>query len=109
MHALFLSLGGFLTSIFGASLSFFVAKWNGRIIFKQAQILLMFGMMAILYNGVTAALGAIYMAMPTWLSVPYSWVAPSNINQLIVVYVGFRIALAVYRWKHTQIKSLYGA
>lgn len=109
MGVMFLGLGNFLASLFGKSLGFFVAKWNGKILFKQAALVLILGLMVLLYTAVTAALDAIYMAMPSALTVPYSWVAPTNINSLLVVYIGFRIALAVYRWKHTQIKSLYGA
>jgi len=106
MNALWLGLGQFLASIFGKSMSFFVHRFSGALVFKQAQIALIFLMMGTLYIAVTTILGSIYMALPSELSIPLSWVVPSNIDQLITAYVTFRIALALYRWKHTQISKL---
>lgn len=107
MGAMWLGLGQFLASLFGKNMAFFVAQWNGKLLFRQAQIVLLIAMMVALYSAVTGILGTIFMSLPDILSIPLSWVAPSNLNSLIVAYISFRIALALYRWKHTQIKRMY--
>lgn len=106
MNALFVGLGNFLASLFGKSMSFFVHRYSGAIVFKGAQLGLMLAMFVALYAATTSILGTLFVSLPTLLAVPMSWVAPSNINFLITSYIAFRIALALYRWKHTQISKL---
>lgn len=106
MGAVWIGLGNFLASLFGKSMSFFIHRYSGQVIFKTAQIALIFAMMGTLYAAVTSILGSILQSLPDILGIPLSWVCPSNINQLIVAYITFRIALALYRWKHTQISKM---
>jgi len=106
MNYLFLQLGQFLASLFGKSLTFFVHRFSGNFVLKTAQLTLLTAMLVALYAATTSILGALFMALPSGISTPMSWVAPPNINFLITSYIAFRIGLAVYRWKHTQISKL---
>lgn len=101
---IFFQLGNFLAKLFGKNADFLIGMFSRRTALTVASLAVIIGMMATLFTAVTLILTGISYAMPDFINIAVSWVAPSNINELLTAYIAFRIALALYRWKGHQFQ-----
>lgn len=100
----FYKLADFLARLFGKNADFLVGMFSKRTAMTMASLGILVGMMSVLYVTVTGILNGMSYIMPSYISVSASWVIPDNLNELITAYIAFRIALALYQWKGTQLK-----
>lgn len=101
---LFFHLGNFLARLFGKNADFLIGMFTKRTAITVSTLAVIVAMFTTLYATVTGILNGIAYVMPYYITVPASWIVPDNFNELTTAYIGFRIALALYRWKGYQFQ-----
>jgi ABC-type spermidine/putrescine transport system permease subunit II len=95
-----------LRSVFQGQLSFFTSMFERNTALRLAWVAFAITLIATLYATVNGILAGLAVAMPSWATVPASWVVPSNLDECITAYFGAHVAVYVFEWK-LRISSKY--
>lgn len=98
-------LAAFVATLFGN----FVA-WLGAYFTKRtANYLVLVGLTAAaaaaMWTAATALLSACAALLPSFMTVPLTWLVPSNFDECLVAYLTTEVICAGYRWHRDTVRA----
>lgn len=92
-------LFSFFRGLFQGQLSFFTSMFEENIALRLAWIAFALTLIAAMYTAVNALIAGMAFIMPSYVTIPASWVVPSNFDDCVTAYFAAKVAVYVFEWK----------
>jgi len=92
-------LAAFLSSLLGSIVAGLAVFFGKRAAFTLALIAATAAAFGVLVVVLNAILAGIVGVLPSFLTIPLSWILPTNINTLIAARIAAAVAIFGWRWQ----------
>lgn len=101
-------LGATVTKIYDFFFRFFAEKWAYRVTIGTAFVLAASAVTVAMSVAIKALVWAARVSMPSSLGA-FTYFLPSNINQIIAVYVSVRLVYFIWQWTLKNMERWFSA
>jgi len=99
MPLIFTSIMGWFSTALGTSLAYFGLETSKKVIILVAALAFMATITLGLWSGFESLLATVSASVPSELTVPFTWIVPSNFSTAVSAAISMRVARALYDYK----------
>jgi uncharacterized membrane protein YpjA len=99
MPLIFTSIMGWFSTALSTSLAYFGLETSKKVIILVAALAFMASITLGLWSAFESLLASVAASVPNELTVPFTWIVPSNFSAAISAAISMRVARALYDYK----------
>ncbi|WP_447824955.1 DUF5455 family protein [Aeromonas salmonicida] len=99
-------LAAFFTNLLGKAQMLQAGNFAKDVSFTLAIASLFVFLFSGMWAGLRGITQALNILLPSWATIPFTWIIPNNFNTCVSAYVAGYVVIALYRWHMRYLSTV---